>query len=192
MNIEIRKLTPELADDYVHFFDTTPHDDYIDEHKCYCVCWCSDDFAGKDFSTVEKRRKQAYEYVNNNKIQGYLAYCDGKVVGWCNANTKSECTKCVGWRFFMDHVPLDDKKVKSIFCFTVAPEMKRKGIATMLLERVCKDAQEEGFEILEAYPYREHSNQSSDFGGYIEMYKKCGFELYLDTGKGMIMRKHLK
>ena len=43
----------------------------------------------------------------------------------------------------------------------------------MLLERVCKDAQEEGFEILEAYPYREHSNQSSDFGGYVEMYKSA-------------------
>ena len=30
MNIEIRRLTPELADDYVHFFDITPHDEYVD------------------------------------------------------------------------------------------------------------------------------------------------------------------
>lgn len=30
MNIEIRKLTPELAEDYVNFFDVTPHDDNID------------------------------------------------------------------------------------------------------------------------------------------------------------------
>lgn len=128
MNIEIKKLTPELADDYVHFFDTTPHDDYIDEHKCYCVCWCNDDYADKDFSTVEKRRKWAFEYVKSNKIQGYLAYSEGKVVGWCNANTKSECTKCAGYRFFLKkYVPHDDKKIKSIFCFTIAPEMRRKG-----------------------------------------------------------------
>lgn len=52
MNIKIKKLTPELADDYVHFFDTTPHDDNIDEHKCYCVCWCNDDYHGKDFASV--------------------------------------------------------------------------------------------------------------------------------------------
>lgn len=38
MNIEIRKLTPDLAEDYIHFFDTTPHDDNVDAHKCYCVC----------------------------------------------------------------------------------------------------------------------------------------------------------
>ena len=37
MKFEIKKLTPELAEDYVHFFDVTPHDDFIDEHKCYCV-----------------------------------------------------------------------------------------------------------------------------------------------------------
>jgi hypothetical protein len=56
MAFVIRKLTPNLADDYVRFFDTTPHDDNADAHKCYCVCWCSDDFAGKDFSTAKKRR----------------------------------------------------------------------------------------------------------------------------------------
>ncbi len=54
MNIEIRKVTPELTEDYIHFFDSTPHDDSVDEHKCYCVCWCNDDFEGKDFSTGEK------------------------------------------------------------------------------------------------------------------------------------------
>ena len=39
MKIEIKKLSSELIDDYLHFFDTTPHDDELDEHKCYCVCW---------------------------------------------------------------------------------------------------------------------------------------------------------
>ncbi|HHU56458.1 MAG TPA: GNAT family N-acetyltransferase [Acholeplasmataceae bacterium] len=191
MNIEIRKLMPEMVDDYVNFFDTTPHDDHIDKHKCYCVSWCSDDFLGKDFSTVEKRRKQAYEYVRSNKIQGYLAYYNGKVVGWCNANTKSECTKCAGWRAFMNYVPLDDKKVKSIFCFTIAPEMKRKGVATSLLKRVCDDAKQEGFEFVEAYPYKEEGYQSSNYGGYVKMYEKLGFKIFLDTSKGLIMRKNL-
>lgn len=43
MKVEIRKLTPVLTDDYLYFFDTTPHWDNIDEQKCYCVCWCSAD-----------------------------------------------------------------------------------------------------------------------------------------------------
>ena len=196
MSIAIRKLIPELAEDYVHFFDTTPHDDNVIEHKCYCVCWCNDDYKGKDFSTAEKRRKCALKYVKGNNIQGYLAYSGDTVVGWCNANTKSDCLKCDSWRKFMDYVPLDESntgiKVKSIFCFMIAPEMKRKGIATLLLERVCKDAVQEGFDFAEAYPYKEHSYQSSDFGGHFEMYKKSGFHVSLDTDQGLVMRKQLK
>jgi len=40
VDIKIRKLTSDLVDDYVNFFDTTPHSDNVDDHKCYCVCWC--------------------------------------------------------------------------------------------------------------------------------------------------------
>jgi len=196
MAIEIRKLIPEFAEDYVNFFDTTPHDKNVDEHKCYCVCWCNDDYEGKDFSTAEKRRKWALHYVKNNKIQGYLAYSGDVIVGWCNANTKLDCLKCASWRRFMNYVPLEASntniKVKSIFCFVIAPEMKRKGIATLLLERVCKDAVQEGFDFVEAYPYKENSYQSSDFGGYFEMYRKGGFYVFLEAEQGLVLRKKLK
>ncbi len=194
MDIEIRKLSPDLAEDYVHFFDITPHDDNVAEHKCYCVCWCNDDYKGHDFSTAEKRREGALQYVKGNNIQGYLAYSGDTVVGWCNANTKSDCLKCASWQRFMDYVPLEkaDVKVKSIFCFVIAPEMKRKGIATLLLERVCKDAIQDGFDFAEAYPYKEDSYQSSDFGGHLEMYIKSGFEVSFETDQGPVMRKQLR
>ena len=194
MAFVIRKLTPNLAHDYVRFFDTTPHDDNADAHKCYCVCWCSDDFAGKDFSTAKKRRECAWQYVKGGKIQGYLAYVGDSVVGWCNANTKSDCLQCASWQRFMGHVPLDQPgiQVKSVFCFVIAPHWQRKGLATQLLERVCQDAFQDGFDIVEAYPYQESSGQSSDFGGYVEMYERSGFQLSLRTEKGLVVRKHLK
>jgi len=43
MEYEIRALTADLVNDYINFFDTEEHSDNIEEHKCYCVCWCSDD-----------------------------------------------------------------------------------------------------------------------------------------------------
>ena len=97
----------------------------------------------------------------------------------------------MAWRYLVDFVPVDEKKVKSIFCFTIAPEMKRKGIASKLLERVIKDAKEEGFEVVEAYPYKDNGYLSSDFRGYREMYNKGGFELFIDSEKGLVMRKYL-
>jgi GNAT superfamily N-acetyltransferase len=195
MDIEIRKLTPSLAEDYVHFFDITSHDNNVEEHKCYCVCWCNDDYKNKDLSTAENRRMCALEYVKGNNIQGYLAYSDDEVVGWCNANTKSDCLKCASWRRVMAYVPLEKSdtglKVKSIFCFVIAPEMKRQGIATLLLERVCKDAAWQGFDVVEAYPYKESSYQSSNFGGHYEMYQKAGFHVSIETDQGLVMRKQL-
>ena len=196
MDIIIKRLTPELVEDYLHFFDTTPHEDGIDENKCYCVCWCSADHRGEtDLSSDAKRRELAREYVIKGIMQGYLAYQGSKVVGWCNANTKSECQDCISWLRFMQSVECDDSilKVKSIFCYVIAPEMRRKGIATKLLERVCTDAQMDGFDIVESYPKKEFVNVARDFMGPSSMYKKMGFTIYKELGQDkVIMRKSLK
>ncbi len=168
MNIIIKRLTPELVEDYLHFFDATPHDDGIDENKCYCVCWCSTDHRVEtDFSSAAKRRELARQYVIKGIIQGYLAYQDSKVVGWCNANTKSECRNCINWLRFMQSVEYDDSilKVKSIFCYVIALEMQRKGITTKLLERGYIDAQMEGFDNVESYPKKEFVSTAWYFMG---------------------------
>jgi ribosomal protein S18 acetylase RimI-like enzyme len=197
MNIDIRKLTPALVDDYIHFFDTTPHSERPDEDecKCYCVWWCNDDSEGKDYLSLEKRRYYAIQYVKNNNIQGYLAYCDEKVVGWCNSNTKSDCLKCYCWRRFMGSIPTEEItsciKIKSIFCFAIKPEMRRKGISKMLLERVCQDAKKDGFDFVEVYPNKEYINEAKDFMGPIELYRKNGFTIYYETEQNLVMRKKL-
>ena len=196
MNVKIRKLTPELTTDYLHFFDTTPHATNKEEHKCYCIWWCNDDIEGKDYPSVEKRRDLAAKYIKGNNIQGYLAYCDNKVVGWCNANTKSDCFKCYCWRNFMGSVRTEESspeiKVKSVFCFAIAPEMRRKGIAKLLLEEVCKDAKTNGFDFVEAYPNKEFVDEAEDFMGPIALYEKSGFNVCYETEQKLVMRRSLK
>jgi GNAT superfamily N-acetyltransferase len=196
LDLDIVKLVPELADDYVRFFDDTPHDDHTDDGKCYCVCWCSDDSAGRDFSSREKRRALAENYVRDGSIQGYLAYRGGEIVGWCNANAKSDCLKCISWRRFMGAISTgdvaNDLKVKSIFCFVIAPDMQRKGIAGKLLERVCHDAAMDGFDFVEAYPNREFKGPAEDFMGPIQLYLKNGFSLHHETERKLVIRKRLK
>lgn len=197
MKIEICQLTYDLVEDYVHFFDITPHATKKDEHKCYCVWWCSDDYEGKDLTlSSERRRDYAIQCIKHDMIQGYLAYCDHKVVGWCNANTKMDCLKCYCWRRFMGGIPTEastpDIKVKSIFCFAIAPEMQRKGIAGRLIERVCLDAVKDGFDFVEAYPNKNFINEAEDFMGPAELYKRSGFFVYYETEQKLVMRKRLK
>jgi ribosomal protein S18 acetylase RimI-like enzyme len=195
MNIEIRKLSPGLAEDYVNFFDVTPHNQKWNV-KCYCVFWSNDDSESKDFSSPEKWREFAFQYVKNGSIQGYLAYYNDKVAGWCNANIKSDCLKCPGWRWLKDSIPAEESapeiKIKSVFCFVVAPEMQRRGIASRLLTRVCQDAAQDGFDFVEAYPNKEGTAESEDFVGCADMYKKSGFIVYYETEQRLIMRKPLK
>ena len=96
MDIEIRKLTPDLLKDYLQFFETDAHADNEDEDCCYCVCWSSADHRARiGFSSPEKRRELAVQYINDDMIRCYMAYHDGKVVGWCNANEKTECLHCI-------------------------------------------------------------------------------------------------
>ena len=70
--------------------------------------------------------------------------------------------------------------------------MKRQGIATSLLKQVVADATKEGFDAVEAYPYKESSHLSSDFGGYVHMYEKLGFSMTLETEQGYVMTKILR
>ncbi len=195
MTIDIKRLSPGLADDYVRFFDQTPHDDNTEEGKCYCVCWCSADHRMQtDFSSPQKRRALALQYVRDGVLQGYLAYCEGQVVGWCNANTKADCLHCISWLRSRQAVEANPaERVKSIYCFVIAPAMQRMGIAAALTERVCADAAADGFDCVEAYPQRAFVSVAGDFTGPAAMYRRLGFTVHAQAEKDrVVVRKPLR
>ena len=198
MDIEIRKLTPELAEAYVHFFDVTPHDDGTakEELPCYCVTWRSDASYGMDgrhwFPTREERRERALQYVREGSIQGYLAFSSDEIVGWCNAS--ADCR--IGVDYLRSFWPIGESsahvKGKSVFCFAIAPNVQRMGVATRLLERVCADAAKDGFDYVEAYVHKEFDAVPHDFRGPLAMYEKCGFTIWAEREGKAVMRKRLR
>jgi GNAT superfamily N-acetyltransferase len=123
-------------------------------------------------------------------LQGYLAYRGDEVVGWCNAN--ANCQGCVNYiRSYYpvaEHNP--DVKVKSIFCFLIAPGVQRMGVATKLVERVCQDAAADGFDFVEAYTVMEYA--PPDARGPLQMYEKCGFITSDERDGKVVVRKSLK
>ncbi len=196
MNIEIRKLTPDLAEEYAHFFDVTPHDVNIDENKCYCVTWRNDDsYVGNGdhwYPSREERRSHAIQFVKTGSLQGYLAYHGDEIVGWCNAN--ADCQ--FGVNFLRSYWPIEeyraDIKIKSIFCFVIAPEVQRMGVATQLLERVCQDAADDGFDFVEAYVNKKFTDVAHEFRGPLAMYEKYGFSIAAEQDGRAVVRKALK
>ena len=77
MNIKIKKLMPEHVEEYIHFFDTTPHDDLDPTNTCYCVSWCSDDHRGMtEYPSREERPWQQNMYMR--KDSGVSGLCGWK------------------------------------------------------------------------------------------------------------------
>lgn len=195
MFMEIRRLSPALCGDYLRFFDETPHDDNRDESKCYCVCWSAADSTGRDFSSAEKRRALAEEYVVSGDIRGYLAYENGRAIGWCSAGDRGDYYACHAGRMYLEPLRAlypPDERVKSVYCFVVAPEWRRHGVAAALLERVCEDARAEGFDAVEAYPIAQFVSEQADYMGPAALYERLGFAVWRELGDRLIVRRALR
>jgi len=84
----------------------------------------------------------------------------------------------------------DNEKIKFIFCFTIAPDYRRKGVASRLLEYICNDAKADGYNFVEVFTKKEFENDG--FRGVFEMYEKHGFYIHSEQDGKVIMRKSLK
>ena len=195
IEIAIFKLTPDRLDDYLYFFENVAHTDNNEWDRCYCVNFCSDNNTeiADLLRDAHQRREYAIKYVNEGIIQGYLAYNEGQVIGWCNTNDRADCLHCFGWQIISGNSKTieDSKKVKSIFCFTVAPAMRGKHVATALLKQVIQDACQDGYDFIESYPNKTESDMYYNFVGPLELYKKFGFEQYGETENRLVLRKNL-
>lgn len=210
MEITIKRMTPELADDYFDFFDNRAFSDNSPYYPCYCNAFnmTEDQIRAEFFDQAEKNgggkealrlaiRESAQRMVAEGIIQGYLAYDRGVSVGWCNANDRKNYFRVGEFSIDDDEetvvLPVSDsQKVKSVVCFEISPEYRGKGIASALLERVCRDAAEDGYDIVEAYPTQHDTYQPLDFTGPIRLYEKAGFVRSAQQGKMIVMQLNLK
>lgn len=193
--LSIVRLSRETLPDYLHFFERVAHTDYPVWDRCYCLDYCATDNrreAAELFHDADTRREYAIRYVNEGIMQGYLAYLDGQVAGWCNANDRASCARCAGYDEMFSDRPEDGRRVKSIFCFTVAPAMRGRHIATALLRHVIEEARAEGYDAVEGYPEKGDADVYNNYHGHRALYEKLGFELAGEGNGQFVMRKNLR
>ncbi len=193
MDITVRKLNQTLEKDFFCFFDNNAFSDHKEWSGCYCMFYHMTDEmrAENEKRGVMNNREYAKEYIRENKLQGYLAYAEGKAVGWCNANDKHAF-----YGYSRENSPevwenIPDCKTKLVTCFVIAPKYRGKGIATRLLEYIIDDAKGSGYECVEAYPLKGEHNSFEHYHGPLVLYKKLGFETVGETERMYIARKLL-
>jgi GNAT superfamily N-acetyltransferase len=179
----VKELTPSLTDDFLMFFDSVAFADNPDWSDCYCSLY---HFANK--GKAESRR-QASSQIEDDRIHGFLAYDNGKPVGWCNAANRNSYPTL---HWLMGPGPDKAERVGSIVCFVIAASHRNQGVASHLLNAACKKFSQKGLEFAEAYPVKKQTSAAYNFPGPLSMYLKNGFTTHRDADWYMVVRKRLE
>ena len=193
-DIKIRPLAPELKLDYLDFFDNRAFTDENPNGPCYCTSPNQDEETIKQMvrefpinGVKETVRKYAVKMLDENKIQGYLAFDDDISVGWCNA---ADIESYVGFVPEFARTNTCGKTI-SIVCFEIAPEYRGMGLASAFIDRICADAKLKGYVAVEGYSKIYEGRNDYDFYGPVRLYQKSGFQEAARKGGQIIMRKVL-
>jgi len=181
--LTFKRLSVESLHDFLDYFD---HEAFVDNEKwagCYCQFYLNDpSVTGSQPTTKEANRQSACDRVESGDMDGYLAYRDGKVVGWTAAGASS----------LFPGLPDANDKLARILCFVIHPDHRGEGVATGMLDHAIADLSARGFAAIEAAPYTAPEMQNKNYRGHLSMYQKVGFEVVVDMGEfGVLVRKHL-
>ncbi len=185
--VQVRALSPETLSDFLRFFDGTAFSDNPRWSSCYCQCFYEDHATVKwSERTASENRAFACERVQGQSMKGYLAYCEGTPVGWCNAAPRDLL------RALDDEPTPDAEQVGAIICFLVEPSYRGRGVARQLLEAACEGLREQGLRIAEANPRTTSVSAAENHFGPLSLYLSAGFKVHREDGDGSVyVRRNL-
>ena len=182
-DVVVRAITPDQHDAVMHYFDMVAYADHPNWSKCFCTERLVTDY---DERTREQNRELRSELIRSAKANGLVAYRLGRVVGWCHAAPKTELLNIPG------QIAAD---AGAIVCFVVAPDQRRQGIATTLLDAALAHLRSRGMRTAEAYPLIGEIDASRwawmNYLGPLTMYVKAGFEIVERLDGQCVVRRSL-
>lgn len=190
MQIIIKKLTPEMYEDYLYYFDNVGFSDHEDWSACYCL----ESHLGKhepDYKTKEIRREKAKELIMKGIMNGYLIHTvDGQVIGWCNVDDKTQFVPIMENPYMRSD---EDKpgEILVTYCFDIAPNYRGKGIASQAMAFICDEAKKAGFRYIEGYPFCDKAF-AYQYHGPCKLYEKYGFQKLNESNGLCRMRKEIE
>lgn len=186
--ISVYPVTPERVDDWLRFFDRDGFAGNPDWASCYCLEPHVPAPPEEPERAWRKSRAAVADRLRCNATYGYLAYVEGRAVGWVNASPRSE----YGLYQLIDGNGPPPHDVIGVSCFVVAPPYRRHGVASTLLDRVIADAPARGAAWIEGYPHNEPKpNDAAHFRGARSMYDARGFQPIEVVKNYTVMRRAL-
>lgn len=179
--VEIHPLSPARLADFMTFFEGEAFSDNPKWSSCYCQCFYEDHSKVHWASrTAVENRKCASQRIAQGRMQGLLAYREGKVIGWCNAAPRELLHA-------LDAEPIaNPEQVGTIVCFLVAPTARGGGVATALLNAACQYLSTQGLLSVEANPRPNAKGTGENHFGPLSMYLGAGFTVRRTDADGSV------
>ncbi len=179
--LAIHPLSPERQADFLAFFEGEAFADNPRWNSCFCqFLYVDHDKVAWGERTGPQNRAAACERIGAGRMRGYLAYRDGKPVGWCNAAPRTMMAA------FDDEPDPDAQRIGQITCFVVAKAHRRSGVATALLAAACEGLAAQGMAIAEALPLAQADTDARNHFGPLAMYLAAGFREHRRDADGHV------
>lgn len=184
--VDIRPLCPERLNDFLQFFDGPAFADNPRWASCYCQCMLVDHREVRwTERSAETNRQAACEGIADGRMQGYLAYRDGQVVGWCQAAPRLMLAAL--------HASPDPDAASlgQITCFVVTAAHRRTGVATALLDAACAGLKAQGLSQVEAQPSLKDGTEAELHCGPLGLYLAAGFQVHHSDDDGDVFLRRV-
>jgi GNAT superfamily N-acetyltransferase len=170
--LTIRPLTPDLW---------PALEDLFGPNGAVSGCWCMYWRLGSAYAKRPRAKNKAdfrKRVTGGRPAPGLLAFAKADngttiAVGWCQVTPRRE----LAWMEEKSRLKHDDGvAVWSLSCFYIRKGWRRKGVMSALIGAAVKAARQAGAPALEAYPLDPSKTPSAAFTGYVENFRRAGFE----------------
>ena len=189
-------------DEFLRFFD----DDAFADNAWWAGCYCNfyeslthpadnPDPATPAFAPFrEHNRSEKATRIRAGLARGFLAFRDGKVVGWLNAQASGAYANPRQFEPAVAEIP---ERTGLLMCFVVSPEARGQGVATALLRAAVVDFRAADLLHAQGFARRPdaggggHGFAPSNYHGTLSMYLDNGFAEVGSLGAYAVMRRSL-
>ena len=135
------------------------------------------------FFKREGRPSEAETLIARGEMRGFLAYADGKCVGWCNANALPALPRLA------QNPDLAEFGAETgiIICFVIHPDFRGKGAARQLIRAAVEEFRREGFQKVLGLPFEWKERPDLQYHGTRAMFAEAGFRVLKTDERGAWM-----